>query len=44
MTRIIKIEGESAKLPVRIWLKGKWLERADSDPAPTPKSKSNSAA
>ena len=28
MTRKIKIEEESAKLPVRIRLKGKWLERA----------------
>jgi hypothetical protein len=28
MTRIIKIEEKSAKLPVRISLKDKWLERA----------------
>ena len=32
MTRIIKIEEESAKLPVRIRLKGKWLERAGFRP------------
>jgi hypothetical protein len=32
MTRIIKIEEESAKLPVRIRLKGKWLERAGFKP------------
>ena len=32
MTRIIKIEEESAKLPVRIRLKGNWLERAGFKP------------
>jgi len=32
MVRIIKIEEESAKLPVRIRLKGKWLERAGFKP------------
>ena len=32
MTRKIKVEEESAKLPVRIRLKGKWLEHAGFKP------------
>jgi len=32
MTRKIKIEDESVTMPVRIRLKGKWLERAGFKP------------